>query len=552
MKSIVKRALCALLCVKKAFPVRQLCRQSHRVPSSADDGIKSDPVFSGDRYLGKNTSQPASVRAERVRVAGCIPSRKCLHFRESVSIKSTRSRALCALLCALPLLTVPVMAAEPEPVRIAFLDSGISLKHLDPAQVAEGENLVFPQRDTDDRIGHGTATAGLVLGSKELGLEGTCPSAIAVPLVCADAYSSGVRKTGDAATAAKAIRLGVDKYGCRIINASLGLPEDDPELREAVEYARKQGAIIVAAVGNDNLTAPEREFYPAAYEGVIGVGAADGDGAAKFSQRSGVDVLAPGVNIAAATNRNGARAALESGTSFACAYISGVCAEIWSREPSLSAEEVCDRLFEMAQDVCEPGYDTDSGWGIVQTGRMIWFADIGGHWAWEDIRDCYNAGIMNGVAAGSFAPNGTMTRAMFAQVLYRIAGEPETDVSSSFEDVEPDAWYADAVSWGKGAGIMTGVSDTRFGADAAITREQLCTMLVRYLAMSGYDVSARAETSFADEGEISAWAVDSVSFCASGGIVSGRENDRFAPGEKATRAECCAILQRMLRSLKSE
>ena len=92
----------------------------------------------------------------------------------------TYRRFFAALLsCILLLLSAPVYAAEPEPIRIAFLDSGVSLKHLDPSRVGAGENLVFPQRDTVDRIGHGTATAGIVLGSEELGLPSLCPEAAA-------------------------------------------------------------------------------------------------------------------------------------------------------------------------------------------------------------------------------------------------------------------------------------------------------------------------------------------------------------------------------------
>ena len=269
------------------------------------------------------------------------------------------------LLSALLLLPVPVHAAEPEPVRIAFLDSGISLKHLDAAHVEAGENLVFPRRDTADRIGHGTATAGIVLGSEELGLPGLCPEAVAVPLVCCDSYPSGVRAQGDGETMARAIRLAVDSYGCRIINISMGMTEDSPALREAVEYALAQGAIIVSAVGNQNETAPERVYYPAAYDGVVGVGAADGEQAADFSQRNSVDVLAQGVALPTVTNRNSAKAQLRSGTSFSCAVVSGLCAAIWAAEPELSADEVLERLYSTAQDVGEPGFDADSGWGIV-------------------------------------------------------------------------------------------------------------------------------------------------------------------------------------------
>lgn len=273
------------------------------------------------------------------------------------------------LSCAFLSLSVPVHASqsELEPIRIAFLDSGISLKHLDAARVEAGENLVFPGRNTDDRIGHGTSTAGIVLGSEELELSSLCPEAVAVPLVCYDRYPSGVRAQGDGETLARAIRLAVDRYNCRVINISMGMTQDDPALREAVAYALEQGAILVSAVGNKNQTAPELVYYPAAYDGVIGVGAADGEEAAAFSQRNHVDVLANGVGLPTATNRNSAKAQTRSGTSYSCAIVSALCAAIWAAEPELSADEVRERLYSTAKDVGEPGFDTDSGWGIVST-----------------------------------------------------------------------------------------------------------------------------------------------------------------------------------------
>ena len=100
-------------------------------------------------------------------------------------------RRILAGVCGLILLAAPIVHGEEEWVRIAFLDSGISQKHLDGSRIAEGENFVFPSRDTNDRIGHGTATAGVVLGSEELGLKGTCPTAVAVPLVCYDTFPTG-------------------------------------------------------------------------------------------------------------------------------------------------------------------------------------------------------------------------------------------------------------------------------------------------------------------------------------------------------------------------
>ena len=267
---------------------------------------------------------------------------------------------------SLILLAVPTVHGE-EGVRIAFLDSGISPKHLDGSQIAEGENFVFPLRDTNDRIGHGTATAGVVLGSEELGLKGTCPTAVAVPLVCYDTFPTGEMVPADAEALAAAIRAAVDKYGCRILNISMGCTGGSEALEEAVRYAQSRGAVMVSAVGNENITDPSRVYYPAVYDGVIGVGVADGWQCAEFSLRSGVDVLAPGVNLPTVTNRNAAKTERKSGTSYACAYISGVCGQILTENPNMTAAELRSALFGMARDIGEVGYDADSGWGVVKT-----------------------------------------------------------------------------------------------------------------------------------------------------------------------------------------
>ncbi|MBO7514061.1 MAG: hypothetical protein J6T47_00335, partial [Lachnospiraceae bacterium] len=112
----------------------------------------------------------------------------------------------CLLL--MPAAALPVRAeAEPDsghtgaagtaaPVRIAFIDSGISTKHIDSARVLQGANYIFPESDTQDRVGHGTATAGLVLGAEDLGVTGICPDALAIPLVVVDTFPSGAVKNG--------------------------------------------------------------------------------------------------------------------------------------------------------------------------------------------------------------------------------------------------------------------------------------------------------------------------------------------------------------------
>lgn len=440
-------------------------------------------------------------------------------------------------------------AEEEAAIKIAFLDSGVSLKHINSDGVESGENFVFPSHDTDDRIGHGTATAGIVKGSDELGISGVCPTAKIIPLVCFDTYPTGIIAPTDTENMALAVRAAVDKYDCRIINISMGTTSDDPKLKSAIEYALKKGAIVVSAVGNEQENNPDRVYYPAAYDGVIGVGAANRDKCASFSQHSFVDVLAKGVNIETVTNRNAAKSEYKSGTSYACAYISGVCAKIWTENPNLTAEQVYALLIKLAYDVGDVGYDSESGWGIVDTeydADQIYFKDTFGHYASESIAFCAENEIFKGDANGYFYPDDYISRTMFVTALYRFADEPYyTQGTSCFSDVAQNEWYSDAVGWACEAKITNGVQDGIFGINDCITREQAVVMLYRYL--KAYNLDAPTAKNVLETAEylerISDYATDAVYYAAENGIIKADYISK--PMNLATRAEIAVMLHRL-------
>lgn len=258
----------------------------------------------------------------------------------------------------------PFSVSGKKEVKIAFLDSGVSLKHIDPEKVLPGENLVFPESDTSDRIGHGTLAAGIVTGSEELSLPGVSDGAVIVPIVCYDAYPSGVHEKGDGKMLAEGIYKAIDKYDCDIINLSMGITSDDEELKKAVEYAEEKNVVIVAAAGNSNLEDPERVYYPARYDTVISVGSADGDEAAAFSQRGKVDVLAQ-KSFLSVPNKNSKRLITATGTSYSAAYISGVCANIIVENGTLPAAKVREKLYSLAVPLRSGG----STHGVVDSRR---------------------------------------------------------------------------------------------------------------------------------------------------------------------------------------
>ena len=257
----------------------------------------------------------------------------------------------------------PAVYAD-ETVRIAFLDSGVSTKHLSASQISGGQNFVFPENDTNDRTGHGTETAGIVLGSKDGTVPGIFPQAVIVPLVCSDRYPSGVSERVSAEGVAKAVYAAVDTYSCRVINISLGFSEDFPSLREAVEYAEQKDVLIVAAVGNDHESNPDKTYYPAAYDSVIGVGCAQNGSVASFSQRHGVNLVTDS-RFLTVGNKNSENCLVRVGTSYACAYISGLCGRLRALYPSLSAKDIRALLYRAATDIEAVGFDADSGYGYL-------------------------------------------------------------------------------------------------------------------------------------------------------------------------------------------
>lgn len=258
------------------------------------------------------------------------------------------------------------------PVRIAILDSGISTAAINPESLERGLNRIKPLSDTEDTIGHGTAVASIIVGSEAAGVEGICPQAVLIPLVYCIADYLGRTENADAALVGEMIREAVDTFHCDIINISSASTTDDSSLREAVEYALKQGVIVITCAGNANLTAPDNIYYPGAYDGVICVGSVNEEGqVSDFSQRGDdIDFVAPGEELPAAA-MEGERTSV-TGTSYAAAYVTGIVARILTEQPDLRERSenlsaiVLEQLKQRAEDICEPGWDEDSGWGALK------------------------------------------------------------------------------------------------------------------------------------------------------------------------------------------
>ena len=177
------------------------------------------------------------------------------------------------------------------------------------------------------------------------------------------------------------------------------------------------------------------------------------------------------------------------------------------------------------------------------------FDDISSvQWARDAIIYLAENGIVNGKSANEFCPDDSITRAEFVKMLVGAMKIPQTGKTElNFSDVSPDDWYCSSVAAAFDSGIVNGYAGT-FGAHDCISREDICTMLLRALRYSGKDISAEEPDNgiFADFDSISDYAKDSVYALNAAGVVSGRSGGMFAPKSNATRAEAAKMIYMIL------
>lgn len=185
----------------------------------------------------------------------------------------------------------------------------------------------------------------------------------------------------------------------------------------------------------------------------------------------------------------------------------------------------------------------------LASGNVFSFLDVlANSWFYDAIKYVTEKGLMNGISKEQFSPNMPMTRAMFATVLYRLAGEPAISVGNTFTDVKVGQWYTAAISWASEKDLIRGYGGDKFGTNDNITREQVVTILYRYEESLGKDVSERATLDkYTDIASISAWAKNAMQWAVGSGIITGRTLATLVPKGETTRAEIAQILARKNR-----
>lgn len=177
------------------------------------------------------------------------------------------------------------------------------------------------------------------------------------------------------------------------------------------------------------------------------------------------------------------------------------------------------------------------------------FTDVkSGSWFYDAVKYAYEQGLMTGTSATTFAPNGTMNRAMIVTVLYRLEKSPAVTGASKFTDVPAGQWYSDAVAWAAANKIVNGYDETTFGPMNAVTREQMAAILFRYEQVKGLENVTLEENlnRFPDQNKISAYAIPALQWAVGQKIINGNADGTLDPTGTATRAQVAQIFTNLL------
>lgn len=215
-----------------------------------------------------------------------------------------------------------------------------------------------------------------------------------------------------------------------------------------------------------------------------------------------------------------------------------------AKEEEKKEEKEEEEKTDLADKTEETGNTEKTETEVTEQPTALTFTDIKGHWAEAEIANAVEKGYMKGVSDELFAPDESLTRAMFVTILYRVAGLPANERTADFSDVPQDAWFAEAVTWAFENGIVRGVSDTLFAPNESVTREQMALILYRYAAK---DEEMAKAAPFTDLEGLSEESVKAVAWAYASGVIKGMTETTFEPQGQATRAQAAAIFVRFAK-----
>ena len=187
--------------------------------------------------------------------------------------------------------------------------------------------------------------------------------------------------------------------------------------------------------------------------------------------------------------------------------------------------------------------DGDGVIAVTAEPQRLPFGDVSdGAWYRDAAEYVYRNSLMNGMSPTTFEPDRSMSRAMLVTVLWRMNSSPAVSGAAPFADLK-QGWYRDAVAWAYENGIVNGKSATEFDPDGDITREQLATIMFRYAASCGADVSDRVPLEFPDAADTHGYAEDAMGWACAVGLIGGADG-RLLPRRCASRAQVATIIMR--------
>lgn len=166
-----------------------------------------------------------------------------------------------------------------------------------------------------------------------------------------------------------------------------------------------------------------------------------------------------------------------------------------------------------------------------------------GTWYHEAVDYVVEHGIMAGVSATAFQPNGSLTRGQVVQILHNLEGKPEETAEAPFTDTAGH-WALEAIAWAAQNNVVAGYDDGTFGPEKLVTREEFAQMMYNYAKFKGYDLTAGGDLAqFPDAGAISDWAETALSWANGKGLINGHDNGTIDPQGNTTRAQAASIMK---------
>lgn len=167
-------------------------------------------------------------------------------------------------------------------------------------------------------------------------------------------------------------------------------------------------------------------------------------------------------------------------------------------------------------------------------------------WYYDAMAYAYDENLTFGIPDNQFKPDDKLTRSMLTQMLWSLEEWPASKIGT-FTDVESGAWYRNSVSWAADKKIVEGYTDGSFKPDNNITREQVATILYRYVKNSGGDVSQRADLSrYSDASQISSYALEAMQWANAEGLINGTTGTTLSPKGNTTCAQMATILMNFM------